>query len=175
MRIVISGCSSGGKSSLLAELAGRGYRTVEEPGRRIVRAGQALPWQNMEAFLRAALALAAEDMGHGRGEDGPVFFDRGLVDAASALAALSGGDPADLLAPYERYHPLAFLAPPWPDIYETDAERRHGFEEAVAEFDRLARDYPALGYHAVLLPKVSVAARADFVLSALGLPGHAAG
>jgi predicted ATPase len=34
--VVISGCSGGGKSTLLAELARRGYRTVEEPGRRIV-------------------------------------------------------------------------------------------------------------------------------------------
>jgi predicted ATPase len=35
--VVISGCSGGGKSTLLAELAQRGYGVVEEPGRRIVR------------------------------------------------------------------------------------------------------------------------------------------
>jgi predicted ATPase len=34
--VVISGCSGGGKSTLLAELVGRGYAAVEEPGRRIV-------------------------------------------------------------------------------------------------------------------------------------------
>ena len=34
--VIISGCSGGGKSTLLAELARRGYRVVEEPGRRIV-------------------------------------------------------------------------------------------------------------------------------------------
>jgi predicted ATPase len=34
--IVISGCSGGGKSTLVAELARRGYASVEEPGRRIV-------------------------------------------------------------------------------------------------------------------------------------------
>jgi predicted ATPase len=47
--VVISGCSGGGKSTLLAELRGRGYAVVEEPGRRIVREelegrGAALPW-----------------------------------------------------------------------------------------------------------------------------------
>src|SRR6516165_9149624 len=47
--VVISGCSSGGKSTLLAELGRRGHATVEEPGRRIVRQelagdGSALPW-----------------------------------------------------------------------------------------------------------------------------------
>jgi predicted ATPase len=35
--VVISGCSGGGKSTLLIELGQRGYATVEEPGRRIVK------------------------------------------------------------------------------------------------------------------------------------------
>ena len=48
MFVMISGFSSGGKSTLLAELARRGYSVVAEPGRRIIaeaRAGdgRALP------------------------------------------------------------------------------------------------------------------------------------
>ncbi|WP_410012764.1 AAA family ATPase [Sodalis sp. C49] len=35
--IVISGCSGGGKSTLLAELKRRGYTVVEEPGRHGIR------------------------------------------------------------------------------------------------------------------------------------------
>ncbi|WP_409999599.1 AAA family ATPase [Rhizobium leguminosarum] len=47
--VLISGCSGGGKSTLLAELAARGHAVVEEPGRRIVKQelegdGAALPW-----------------------------------------------------------------------------------------------------------------------------------
>jgi predicted ATPase len=47
--ILLSGCSGGGKSTLLAELAQRGFATIEEPGRRVVReelasGGDALPW-----------------------------------------------------------------------------------------------------------------------------------
>ena len=34
--VVISACSSGGKSTLIAELGKRGYAVVDEPGRRIV-------------------------------------------------------------------------------------------------------------------------------------------
>lgn len=34
--VVISGCSGGGKFSLLEELAARAYAIFEEPGRRIV-------------------------------------------------------------------------------------------------------------------------------------------
>ncbi len=47
--VVLSGCSGGGKSTLLAELRRRGHACVEEPGRRIIQeearnGGQAVPW-----------------------------------------------------------------------------------------------------------------------------------
>jgi predicted ATPase len=60
-----------------------------------------------------------------------------------------------------------FLAPPWPEIYTLDQERRHDFAEAVAEYDRLIAVYPALGYDIHVLPKVSVSERADWILASL--------
>jgi predicted ATPase len=170
--VVISGCSGGGKSTLLAELARRGYRTVEEPGRRIVgrelrTGGQALPWIDLGAFARSAIALAREDRARAEGQTGLVFFDRGLIDAAAALAHATGEEPAQFLRTSERYYRTVFLAPPWPEIYVTDPERRHGFDEAVAEYARLQEVYADLGYESVVLPKIGVAERADFILSSL--------
>jgi predicted ATPase len=57
--VVISGCSGGGKSTLLNELGRRGYATVGEPGRRIIKQelrgeGFALPWVDEIAFARRA-------------------------------------------------------------------------------------------------------------------------
>jgi predicted ATPase len=46
-------------------------------------------------------------------------------------------------------------------------ERRHGFDQAIAEYHRLIVVYPSLGYEVILLPKASVAARADFVVGTL--------
>ena len=60
-----------------------------------------------------------------------------------------------------------FLTPPWREIYVTDPERQHGFEEAVAEYDRLERAYPALGYEVVVLPRIGVSERVNFVLARL--------
>jgi len=34
---IISGCSEGGKSTLLSELASRGYQIILEPGRQIIK------------------------------------------------------------------------------------------------------------------------------------------
>ena len=60
-----------------------------------------------------------------------------------------------------------FLTPPWPEIYVNDPERRHGFEEAVAEYERLTAAYPEIGYELVILPKTDVETRADFLLRRL--------
>jgi predicted ATPase len=62
-----------------------------------------------------------------------------------------------------------FLAPPWPEIYVGDAERRHGFADAEAEYHRLAAAYARLGYAVVVLPKAPVADRVAFVLGRLAL------
>jgi len=171
--VVISGCSCAGKSTLLAELGRRGHATVEEPGRRIVRQelageGSALPWANGAGFARRAIELTIADRRAAADRPaGWVFFDRGLVDAASALQHLTGEPTLDTLGQAHRYHRRVFLAPPWPEIYVTDPERRHGFDQAIAEYHRLLVVYPSLGYEVILLPKVNVTARADFVVSTL--------
>ncbi|WP_421402846.1 AAA family ATPase [Agrobacterium fabrum] len=170
--IILSGCSGGGKSTLLAELARRGFATVEEPGRRIVieetrNGGTALPWIDMQAFARRAIAMALEDR-RVTPKEGLVFFDRGLIDAASALHHISGDRFIDTLRDTRRYNSLVFLTPPWPEIYRSDDERKHGFDAAVEEYERLVRDYEGLGYDIVVLPKSAVAERADLILTRIG-------
>ncbi|WP_371345421.1 AAA family ATPase [Ancylobacter sp. IITR112] len=174
--VVISGCSGGGKSTLLAELARRGCAVVEEPGRRIVSeqllsGGSALPWLDLAAFARRAIALALDDRAAARQHSGWVFFDRGLIDAVAALASAMATPLDRAFCDAHRYNRRVFLTPPWPEIYAGDAERRHDFSVALAEYDRLRDAYPALGYEVTILPKVSVSARADIVLGTLAEEG----
>ncbi|WP_223972810.1 AAA family ATPase [Bradyrhizobium sp. RD5-C2] len=171
--VLISGCSGGGKSTLLAELRARGYPVVEEPGRRIIAeehasGGNALPWVDPAAFLRRAIDVAMKDMAMAEAHSGWVFFDRGLVDAASALEALTGEPVLRPICSDHRYHVRVFMTPPWPEIYVTDAERRHDFEAAMAEYQRLMEAFPMLGYDVISLPKIAPSKRSDFVLATLG-------
>jgi predicted ATPase len=80
---------------------------------------------------------------------------------------LTGEPVAQSLGLVYRCNKRSFLAPPWPEIYALDQERRHGLAEAVAEYDRLIGVYPSLGYDIHVLPKVSVAERADWILASL--------
>lgn len=170
--VVLSGCSGGGKSTLIEALAARGYAVVREPGRRIVReeaerGGGALPWIDARAFAQRAVVMATEDWRTAANEtSGFTFFERSLIDAASALED-SSGETAEEAVNAHRYHRRVFLAPPWPEIFHGDPERRHGFDAAVAEYERLQRAYPAFGYETVVLPKAPVATRVEFILSSL--------
>ena len=108
--------------------------------------GTALPWIDPLAFARRAVALALADRKEARRLRGLVFFDRGLIDASVALQQWSDEPALARVRRSHRYHQRVFLVPPWAEIYVTDRERRHGFDAAVAEYQRLVAAYPDLGY-----------------------------
>lgn len=170
-RYVLSGCSGGGKSSLLAELARHGYQTVEEPGRVIVReeqamGGDALPWINPQGFADRAIKMSLDAFDAASQHDGPVFFDRSFIDAISYMTHINGAlsPEHEELAREKRYEGTVFLVPPWPEIFVNDEERKLGFDVAVEEYERLTRSYEAFGYRLNVVPKVSVPERAELVL-----------
>lgn len=167
MFVMISGMSGGGKSTLIGELGRRGYAVVEEPGRRILAearagAGNAVSCGDAIAFGQRALTMSVEDH---EAAQGLTFFDRGVVDAAVAITARGGERPVDAIARYRYDH--VFLAPPWPEIYENDADRLHSLDKALRDYERIRLAYVDAMYDPVLLPRSTVAARADFVLANL--------
>ena len=62
-----------------------------------------------------------------------------------------------------RYARIVFLTPPWEELFRADPERRHGFSDAVAEYEGLLESYPANGYEVELIPKAPIRERADFL------------
>jgi predicted ATPase len=96
---------------------------------------------------------------------GLTFFDRGVVDAAVAIAATGGDRPTSAIECL-RYDRL-FLAPPWPEIYVNDDDRRHSLEKALLDYERVRQAYLDAEYVPVMLPRDPVAARADFILGEL--------
>ena len=165
---MISGCSGGGKSTLLSELERRGHCVVHEPGRRIIaeeRAGDglALPWFDPAAFAQRALAMSIGDYDAAAGL---TFFDRGIVDAAVAIVATGGDMPMSEVA--NRRYDYLFITPPWEDIYENDEDRRHSYEKAVKDFEGVVKAWVEAGYDPIEVPRGTVPDRADFVLETLG-------
>jgi predicted ATPase len=172
--VVLSGCSGAGKSSLLAELGRRGFPIYEEPGRQVVKeqlyiGGDALPWGNWSLFLELTISRSIYHIVTAARRDRLSFFDRGIVDQVSGLERRGLSIPEHLAAAVDRfrYHETVFIMPPWPEIFRNDGERKHSFEDALASYAPLLRAYERFGYRIVVVPKLDVSARADFVLNHL--------
>lgn len=174
-RFVVTGGPGAGKSTLIAALGDAGHRTFAEAGRAILRQQEAIggpahagrdPAAYAEAMLQWDMRSFAEAAGH----DGPVFYDRGVPDTIGYLRLIGRPVPAHLerAAQLFRYADPVFVAPPWRDIYVSDAERTHGFDLAVATHDHVRRVYAGLGYAIVDLPLADIPTRLGFVGDLIG-------
>ena len=167
---VITGCSGGGKSTLLSELQKRGYRVFPEPGRQIVKEqqsvdGDGLPWKNATKFAELCVSRAMYFYNSARPIGEPVFFDRSVIDNISGIERLGLPMPVyfrQTLVKY-RYATRVFMVPPWREIFVQDAERQHSFTDAEHEFYSLQEAYESNQYEVVLIPKMPVNERADFI------------
>ena len=171
MRVVITGGPGAGKTTLLREFSSRGFATVEDTPRAIIRSRRALglsprpsPLDFAEQVLRRDVELYEENTG-----PAPTFFDRGVIDALAMVAEAAPERRAELvaLATDYPYHPVVFVLPPWEEIYVHDDERDHTFTHAVRVSESLVAWYRLCGYRVDPVPKLPVAERCNYVLSAL--------
>lgn len=166
---VLTGCSGSGKSTMLAELARRGFGVQPEAGRQIVReqmaiGGRALPWIDPAAFVELAVSRAMGQFNTARPTCRPVIFDRSVIDLVSYLEYRGMPVPEHLeraVALY-RYAPRVLVTPPWREIYADDGERQKTFEDAVGEYEVLVRWYEREGYDLIEVPRMGLRKRADF-------------
>ncbi|WP_373365510.1 AAA family ATPase [Burkholderia ubonensis] len=171
---VVTGGPGSGKSTLIDALERAGFARSQEAGRGVIRDqvavdGPALPWRDRSAFAELMLGWEMRSYHLARQARGPVFFDRGVPDVIGylRLSGLAVPAHAEAAARRFRYHRRVFIAPPWPDIYTQDAERRQDFAEAVRTCDAMVECYASYGYRLIELPRASVKARVRFVLDAL--------
>jgi predicted ATPase len=175
---VLTGGPGSGKSTLIERLRARGYARSDEAGRAIIQdqvliGGNALPWRDTKAY--AELMLSWEMRSHRAAHElsGTVFFDRGVPDVIGYLRLQDLAIPAYMAKAVElfRYNRQVLIAPPWPEIYAQDAERKQDLEEAERTYVAMQETYADFGYDLIELPRVSIDERLKFVVEALRLPG----
>ena len=174
---VITGGPGSGKSTLIDALQRLGYTRSIEAGRAIIRqqmaiGGSALPWLDRAAFAELMLSWEMRSYAMLKEERGPTFFDRGIPDVIGylELIGLPVLPPMLRAAELHRYNSRVFIAPPWPEIFSNDQERRQDFDEAIRTYEAVRRVYSRLGYDLIELPRATIEARIRFVLDEAGIP-----
>lgn len=173
---VLTGGPGAGKTTLIEALGRSGFATTVEAGRAIIRdqamiGGPATHQNDPALFAEIMLAFDMQSYRQALEEQGPVFFDRGITELAGYHRMMGIPTPAHFRAAAERfrYNTKVFVAPPWPEIFANDGERKQSFGEAVSTHDASVRIYAEFGYEIVPLPKASVENRLRFILAEIGL------
>ena len=165
--IVLSGCSGGGKSTLLSELSSQGYAVSDEVCREIIKEyGDLDPFARGEMIITRSIAAYHQAIEMKAVKDNVIFFDRSFLEVVSYFQSI-GTHRYDYLINELRFYHSIFLTPPWKEIFSQDDERKHSFEDAVKEYDQIIKFYPKHGYDMIELPKVGVKERVKSILSVL--------
>ena len=169
---IVAGGPGSGKTTLIETLRARGYDCVEEAARKILRQqalfdGVAVHQKDKTMYRELILSWSVSDFERVTERVRPVFFDRGIPELIRYDASSMAEVPAHIQRATEifRYNPTVFLAPPWKEIYCTDAERKQTFEKAVEFYFETTAAYEGCGYSLIELPQAAPSERADFVLS----------
>lgn len=171
---VVTGGPGSGKSSLIDALRRRGFDTMPEAGRAIIKdqvqiGGMSLPWADRMMFAELMLGWELRSWHEASALDGPVLMDRGVADVFGYLTLCRLPVPAHVEAAANtyRYNRKVFIAPYWGAIFGQDAERKQCRDEAEATGKVMAEAYARFGYQLIELPKVAIEERADFVMDCL--------
>jgi len=166
---VISGGPGAGKTSLLENLAAKGYHYIPEAAREIIRErlSQGLPPRpGPKIFAKQIFDQDWKNFISNSDSSSVVFFDRSFMDSACMLFD-SDPDSHDMISNFllsHRYNNKVFITPPWKEIYRNDAERDQSFEQSIEVYERLDKWYKQHGYDIVVLPKDTLENRVRFIL-----------
>lgn len=172
---VITGAPSSGKTSVIEELAHRGYAIQNEVARELIeeclRQGKSLAQIRDEAHTqdlqRRILGLkVAREKGLDR--NALVFTDRGTPDSIAYFRLAKLDTAAAVEASKIFRYRAVFLFDRLPMVAK-DGVRTES-EPQAAEIERmLIEDYTALGYDVIRVPVVPIQERTDFILQKLGI------
>jgi predicted ATPase len=164
---VISGSVCSGKTTLIDQLAGRGFQTVPEPGRQYFEREMA-KGRTIDEIRADPVALThclidiMLNIEHGLRANDLLFLDRAFPDAL-AFSRVYGLDPNEILVDcFHHCYASVFLLDRFP--VEQDGVRTEDDASADLLDEWLARDYSALGYSVVRVPVLPRQERLEFVL-----------
>ena len=168
-KFVITGGPGYGKTSVVEELANRGFHIVPECARKVIieeslDGSDDLPWKDVDAFQRKVFELQVKEEKEIPKEK-TTFLDRGIIDGLVYWELNNLEVPEELIEMAKEFrYDCIFLLDILP-IYETDSERREDEDTARKLHGLVRKYYEMFGYNVVSVPAMSVDKRVDFIIN----------
>jgi predicted ATPase len=167
---VITGGPGSGKSTLLNALRQKDYACVDETARVIIkqRLNSGLSSRpGPKEFAEMMFQMDVDNYNNHAGDLKICFFDRSFLDSAALLylACKSNSPAVAAILNNNRYNNKVFIAPPWVEIYQNDEERDQSYQNSIIVYERLYDWYRRNSYELIIIPKVAVGQRVDFILA----------
>lgn len=170
--ILFIGGPGSGKTSIIEELANKGYVCYPEISRQVTLEAQKSGIDQL--FLKEPL-LFSELLLKGRinqyenatkEQAKYVFIDRGIPDVLAYMHYIGDSYPPNFVEACKKHtYTKIFILPPWEDIYISDNERYETYEQAQLIHQHLIDTYESYGYQLHEVPKADLETRIAFILN----------
>ncbi|NIM92164.1 MAG: AAA family ATPase [Anaerolineales bacterium] len=168
---VIAGAPCCGKTTLIDQLADKGFQTVPESARLYIeremdQGRRVHPILSDAAALQRKIKDMQQSIEGGLRANDVLFLD-GAVPGSLAFYRVFGLDPNEILVEcFHHRYASVFILEPLP--FQTDDERVEEVADITGYLDEWhTRDYIALGYNVVTVPVMPPEERLAFVLERL--------
>ena len=170
--IIFTGGPGSGKTTVLDSLSAKGYKTIPEVARDIIKAqnktgGNATHTGDQAAFCHLMLKASVDNFKRHQADEELIFFDRGIPGLLgyANMIGLQDKQPIITAVNQYRYNSTVFIFPPWEEIYTHDTERKQDFKEAILTYEILKKAHQDCGYQVVDMPKTTVEKRVAFIIN----------
>ncbi|VVB82013.1 Dephospho-CoA kinase [uncultured archaeon] len=165
-KIVLTGGPCSGKSTVLEELAKKGYSVLRETAKEIVAKRKDIPISKQESEIRQDMIFNEQLKKEEEAEKGigVLFLDRSLIDGLGYSVLYEGENSLEKYFPKilgRKYHKI-FLFERLP--FSSQGFRPETNEEAKKIHDAMDSIYKRFGYEPISVPKMSVEERVNFIL-----------
>lgn len=173
-RYIITGGPGSGKTSIINELAKRGYLIAPEAATDIIeeRLQQNIqaPWMADDYHIKVSTLMAKRQEKVRNSKETVVFFDRGHLDGITYILLQRRKLPQEVVSYVQAtinesfFDKKVFFIENL-EFCEQAPHRDENLEEALEKSRQIKRNYQALGYEVINIPPGTIEQRSEWILN----------